>query len=544
MALIYGTSGNDVIYDTADTDQIADLDGNDTVVLAANDRLLDTITLGAGDDLVIVEEGTGAAEIRLAISGGNDTIIGNEVDDVSVEMWLASFDKSVTVDLARMEVSTDIRTIAFEGLSTLRFEDMSLPVLGIYVDGRGFAQDRGLLSVFTGEGADTVVMGSADLFANLREGDDLAIFDEAAGTVAGGDGDDIVDFSQLRSSIALDVTTGKGTSDGQMFQAQGFETVHGTGFDDLMTASDTTQDVTLDGGTGDDSLEGSYGDDGLYGGVGDDLLQAGKGDDVLSGGAGDDTMLGGDGLDRATYEDAAGRITVNLSETGAQFTGAAGWDTLIDIENIDGSDVYGDRLIGSTGDNMLRGFDGNNALFGLGGADTLLGGRHSDTLYGGDGQDRLFALGGRDLLDGGAAADMLWGLGGADTLRGGTGSDTLVGGGGQDILIGGTVSGRVFAGDGQADVFEFQSLRDSRVGSTHDIIRDFEVAHDVIFLNGIGAVSFVGGTSGFSGAAGDVFSKLMTDHTLVWLDINGDHDADFEIRLDGLHVLTAANFDF
>ena len=131
---------------------------------------------------------------------------------------------------------------------------------------------------------------------------------------------------------------------------------------------------------------------------GDDWLEGRDGDDTLMSSGGNDTMDGGGGKDTADYSGATGAVLANLEVGMATQDGQNGFDTLIEIENLRGSQ-HADRLIGSALANTLHGQDG---------ADELLGGA------------------GDDLLDGGA---------GNDSLSGGPGADTLTGGGGADRFI-------------------------------------------------------------------------------------------------------------
>jgi len=100
---------------------------------------------------------------------------------------------------------------------------------------------------------------------------------------------------------------------------------------------------------GNDVLVGTDGNDNLYGLGGADFLKGLFGDDYIDGGAGND---------RATYyltNPAFGGVTVSLMLQGQpQDTGAQGWDTLVNIENLSGT-PFSDTLTGDNGDNWLWG---------------------------------------------------------------------------------------------------------------------------------------------------------------------------------------------
>lgn len=111
-----------------------------------------------------------------------------------------------------------------------------------------------------------------------------------------------------------------------------------------------------------------------------------------------------------------------------------------------GTSLDDTNLVGTSGNDVIRGLAGNDRLFGLAGNDTLDGGAGDDyvdgddgddTLVGGDGNDRLVGGNGNDALDGGEGNDTLEGGDGNDTLDGGEGNDTLFAGNGRDILRGG-----------------------------------------------------------------------------------------------------------
>ncbi|MFM7464907.1 MAG: beta strand repeat-containing protein [Cyanobium sp.] len=182
--------------------------------------------------------------------------------------------------------------------------------------------------------------------------------------------------------------------------------------------------------------------------------------DVINGLAGSDTV---------DYSDAMAAVKVSLALTGAQNTGGSGFDVLISIENIFGSQ-FSDSLTGDAGNNTLNGGEGF-------GNDTLDGGLGNDVLNGGLGQDAAsysgaagsvtvslengFAFGaaGRDTISGiedvigsnfadhltGSNRDsnIIEGRDGDDTIGGSNGNDVLSGGDGFDTVDYGLLAGPV-----------------------------------------------------------------------------------------------------
>lgn len=131
------------------------------------------------------------------------------------------------------------------------------------------------------------------------------------------------------------------------------------------------------GGSGHDIITGNSVNNTFNGGAGNDSLNGGDGNDGLNGGLGNDVLNGGNGTDWGQYWSATGGVTVNLNLTNPQNTLGAGIDTLIAIENLNGTG-FNDTLAGNSLSNTLLGNAGN---------DTLAGGAGNDVLSGGTGKD-------------------------------------------------------------------------------------------------------------------------------------------------------------
>ena len=239
----------------------------------------------------------------------------------------------------------------------------------------------------------------------------------------------------------------------------------------------------INGTTNDDNLLGTTDDDSIYGLEGDDWLEGDLGDDYLDGGKKSVWR------DTVTYRSAIASVVVDLSSGIA--TGGAGTDTLVGIENAEGSNfadtltgdaninsLWGgagnDTLIGGDGGDFLGGDDGDDILDGgangkyggdmavylsassavvvdlssgtaTGGSgnDTLIdiegawGSFYDDTLTGDANQNQFYGDDGNDTLNGGGDYDFLNGGNGNDTLNGGDGDDILTGDNGDDALDGG-----------------------------------------------------------------------------------------------------------
>ncbi len=222
-----------------------------------------------------------------------------------------------------------------------------------------------------------------------------------------------------------------------------------------------------------------------------DTLIGNDEDNWLRGLNGNDSLDGAGGWDVASYK-TSGSVAVDLLAGTAQdgleaytavwngfswiavrIDGSVGTDTLVGIEEVEGSAAGADTLLGDDGANILWGFGGNDLLDGRGGGDTLIGGP-GDDLYRIDstldviveGQDEgidtvvttvswTAGAGVENLVLEGAGAmtvigtvdpnaivgndggSVLGGGRGGDSLQGGAGSDFLNGGGEADTLAGG-----------------------------------------------------------------------------------------------------------
>ncbi len=93
-----------------------------------------------------------------------------------------------------------------------------------------------------------------------------------------------------------------------------------------------------------------------------------------------------------------------------------------------------DVIIGTSGDDDIRGMGGDDIICGEGGDDSISGGNGKDILFGGDGDDNLQGGNGKDEQHGGNGNDDLGGGTGSDDLFGESGDDSLNGGSGRNRL--------------------------------------------------------------------------------------------------------------
>jgi Ca2+-binding RTX toxin-like protein len=422
---VFGQGGVDRIIGSAKSDSFSGGGGNDIISGAGGNDIItggagaDTLNGGDGDDVFVYNVATELAS--------GETLDGGAGLDI---LRATSF---ITLDVSAFNLSS-IEGIDAGGSMTVKLTAAQLDTLtavtgsftlttggSVYMNGVTRAP-----SSYTG--AFRLTLSDA---GNLV---DLTGYDSSFFTIDGGAGADTIIGSALSESL------------------------YGNAGNDV-----------LRGANGIDNLYGSTGTDLLDGGDGNDQLNGQDDDDLLIGGLGNDQLDGGAGRDTASYAGATGAVTVVLAASGSYSTGAAGNDTLNNIENVVGSN-FNDQLTGDAADNNLSGGAGADTLYGGDGNDTLDGGADGDRMYGGKGDDIYvidhsldrvieldgegtdlvrssisFSLNGLTALEnltltgigaingtGNALANILIGNAAANILDGGTGIDTMQGGAGND----------------------------------------------------------------------------------------------------------------
>ena len=334
--------------------------------------------------------------------GGNDTVLLNGLKqaDVTVQIFPndpnnarivvnATGDSLYLTNVYSGDTSWAVENYQFtDGALTLD----KLPLVGKGGDGNDTFYGHGGNDTLTGAGGSDTLYGGA--------GDDLLEGGFGNDTLDGGDGNDTASYAHALGAETVNLATGK---------ASGTD-----GVDTLVNIEN------IIGGVGDDTLTGN---------AGDNRLDGGAGNDVLEGGLGNDTLIGGAGSDTASYANAAGAVTVDLSQGKA--SGADGNDTLSGIENITGGGGN-DTLTGDVNANTLVGGAGDDIVSGGGGNDILEGGLGNDTLDGGVGVDTASYAHAAGAVTVNLATGKASGADGSDTLlnienaTGGAGNDTFI----------------------------------------------------------------------------------------------------------------------
>jgi Ca2+-binding RTX toxin-like protein len=397
--LIEGGNFGDLLYGGAGNDAIYGFWGNDSLWGGAGDDMLD----GGGGlgDTAVYNDAAGRVTVDLGMTWAQDTcaagfdtlinienLVGSSHDD-----YLVGNDANNVIvggagndiisgcagdDTARGGAGDDILE-GWTGIDTVSYVDAaSGVVVSLAISA---AQITG------GAGVDTIAG-----FENLTGSNfnDYLTGDWRNNVLSGGRGNDVLDGGGWGVDTASYADAAAGVT--VSLALQGYQNTGGAGSDMLIGIDALTGSAFADVLIGDDAVNQ------LIGGAGDDILRAGLGNDVLRGGAGADMIDGGGGAsDTASYVDATAGVVISLAVAGAQNTGGGGLDTLLNIENLIGSN-YADTLIGGAGANIIVGGLGADTMTGGGGADRFRFAQTTET-GGGAPADTITDFGPGDILD-------------------------------------------------------------------------------------------------------------------------------------------------
>lgn len=449
----------DVIFGTANDDEISGLDGGDAIDGMAGD---DVILGGDGIDL-------------LAGGGGSDTIRGGAGDDYIFannhltisqrekpdERWkLPDFGKKPIHAGPNWGIFLDRGNyLNISGISDC-FDEPISAVGGMSYGGDFLYGDEGN-DFIVGGNLNDYIEGDSVALGSTQEGDDVVFGMGGNDYIVGGKGKDILYGDGLVRRGHLNSLAGWAHRDDHIDGGEGDDEIIGGGGNDVITGGDGDDKIYGDDGgkTLREILDSQYhGSDTIYGGAGKDFIVGGGGDDFLYGGN-DEDIIYGDSYD----------MNRNFSQSTCNdhIWGDAGNDELYGGYGDDvihgGADhdkIYGghgnDELYGDEGNDVIYGDDENNKeiqgadyIDGGAGNDSLIGGGGDDWIFGGDGDDKIWgdenknfvdadcSINGNDHLFGGNGNDIIDAGYGTDEVDGGEGNDVIFGGGGHDYLYGG-----------------------------------------------------------------------------------------------------------
>jgi trimeric autotransporter adhesin len=354
---------------------------NDFMTVGGTGKVTGNISLGAGDDKMLLRIGADVAGDSISLGDGIDTIDIRDVTDIS--------------DVANINGGAGYDVLTLGSNSVIDLNVLSEKVRNFEI--------INFIGGATGGSSLTNIN-----IANVR-----AITDPTA--------HDLYIIGDPIDTVALGGTA----ADGVWFMQSGTETINGFAFNHYINSADNTVDVYVQTGmgvtgdystsvqkgtAGDDMLTGTASSDALFGLGGNDTLTGldgqdwlvgATGDDVLNGGAGNDVLDGGDGNDTADYSDKTDSVAVTLNGTSdaTVFVGGYAEDTVRNIENLAGGSGN-DSFTGDVGDNILQGGAGNDTIVGDGGNDTaVFSGSFAEYTVSYDVGTSMYTIAGRDGTD-------------------------------------------------------------------------------------------------------------------------------------------------
>ena len=457
----------------------------------------DVISAGAGDDIILV--GYSSSSI------GNDTIDGGAGSDRLFYASGNSATPAISVNLANHTAASTQGTLSLTSIERVYGTAQNDTFVGGDPTHAADSLGNWTSEVFRGNGGNDSITGAsgpgyfntvADYSNNSST--QIVVANLKLGTVSDGLGgtDTLVNVRNVWGGDGADTLTGGGLT--RALNGPFIEVYRGNGGNDVINGNNSYSDggdassdradysnnssnqainVNLSTGLASDGLGGAdtlIDIDQVYGGAGNDTLTGGTGKDLFDGGAGSDLIDGGAGSDSVRYQQSTSGVIVNLGSSaltintatyavtgmtgtktiaaGTADDGMSGIDTLLNIENLDGSD-FNDYLRGGDAAgtrSYMNGEGGNNTLVGgagigiaaYNGTPVSFGGVTASLVANANGVVTVQnKFGGTDTLvnikglSGTHTNDMLMGDSGDNQLRGNGGSDTLDGGAGNDWVI-------------------------------------------------------------------------------------------------------------
>ena len=447
MAVIRGTSGNDILAGTSASDELYGLGGDDV--------------LDGGEGADIYDGGDGHDLFKIWGAAGADIFIGGDgldiirlIDGVSTVSFSAPAGAGVErLDFGGFDLTgtdgDDVfnlgSIVAFVGRRTIWLNDGDDVFLGAAASDDvhgGNGDDR----LEGGGGHDILEGGTGNDILDGGSGNDRFILRGLSGTdvFRGGSGTDRIVIAGGTEVSRLMVTDAASV---EILSFDGGE-LNGTASRDLfdlsgIAAYENRQTIRM--GSGVDIFYGSLAGDAVDGGSGNDRIDGAGGNDRIEGGIGNDTLLGGDGDDVFLIQGAfgidaydGGRGNDVIEVTGGAHTRhlLLGTEASIEVLKFTGADLNGtdeDDVFDLAGISTI--VDGRTIWL-QSGDDEFTGAQAGDSVAGGDGDDMLDGAGGDDVLEGGRGNDLLIGGSGNDAflLQGDFGNDTIRGGIGIDAV--------------------------------------------------------------------------------------------------------------
>ena len=388
--LLKGGAGNDILFGFGGDDH---LDGGIGADILTGGAGSDTIDGGDGDDQIFAAEDGTAESDTVNAGAGDDDVTGGSTDILdggagNDVLNLAFGDGDPGQSPLILSLSADGTGFASDGTSITGFEMLNLSLTeGDDATSTGDVQ----VSIDGGGGDDRIVAGAAADVLNGGDGNDVLEGGGGADTLNGDAGVNTASYESSAAGVSIDLANNVnsgGDAEGDVLV--NITKIIGSSHDDVISGDGAAN--TLTGGGGQDSLFGQGGNDRLVISETPAFISGGTGKDFLFATGGGHVVLTEDGFSavEAVYVRGGGtHLDMSGVETGAKIVAqsAAG---------------FGVTVIGTAGNDTIRGGKGSDSLEGGAGNDRIVAGTGASALDGGTGNDKLFGGAGTDIFHFGA----------------------------------------------------------------------------------------------------------------------------------------------
>ncbi|WOB67395.1 hypothetical protein [Microcystis aeruginosa] len=264
--LLIGDITDDKLNGGKGNDALVGNDGKDTLIGGEGDDLLvggkgdDSLLGGLGNDTVDYSSETTPITLTLTknpdpkLTGINGTVkVGSDTDNLSSIETLKFTPKDDIVKI--QSIPQGVTLDGGEGKDTLDFSTAN-PKVGVQVDST---------TKVVKLGSDSLSITNFEIFVGTAYNDIFKV-DEKTIKVDGGEGIDLVDFSNSSKPITVDLVK-SGTGIPQYIKIENFK---GSSFNDVFTLDKAANKVEagngndiMIGGAGNDTLDGNFGKDGI-----------------------------------------------------------------------------------------------------------------------------------------------------------------------------------------------------------------------------------------------------------------------------------------
>ncbi len=351
------------ILDADDANGIVGNDGNNVVTVRAG---VDAVNGGLGTDRLIVDyhlatgavTGDSTSNFTEAGGGARSVTITNGTFEHFTVLTGDAADTLTTGagdDLIRAGDGANTITVG-QGRNIVYSGEGADTITGLD-GGNCIWAGNGANTVTTGSGADIVRGGTGADTVTTGGGHDLIYVNGGADTITAGDGRDrmIVDYSKMTTDVTHTLIGSLATGYSGILHDGAVSTITFVGVEDFTITTGKGNDI-LATGDGNDVLNGGSGSDILSGGAGKDKIIGGSGADIITGGLGVDNLTGGGGADVFKF------LSVAESRSNASH------DTITDFhEGTDRIDLSTIDANSGTGGNQAFAFLGAGAFTGAAG---------------------------------------------------------------------------------------------------------------------------------------------------------------------------------